>query len=217
VIRAAYGGSAVCPLCREPVTVDSLRQISELQEEEANVEQPNEEHEEKFRSSSKIDAILDEVSKVEGKIVIFSQFVGFLELLQTVLDGAEVSSVKLVGSMTQKQRARVLQEFKEGKTRVLLASVRAAGQGLNLQQAQNVFLSDPWWNREVENQAIDRVHRLGQRKLVRVVRFVTDQTIEAQVLKLQEQKSQMVTMMMSAKSRSELSLQKLDRVKVLLG
>lgn len=88
--------------------------------------------------------------------------------------------------------------------------------GLNLQRANNVFLCDPWWNMAVEEQAIDRVYRIGQRKKVRVVRFIAAGTIEESVLKLQEQKQEVVTMMMNAKNRKELSVQKLDRVKILL-
>jgi SNF2 family DNA or RNA helicase len=119
--------------------------------------------------------------------------------------------------MLQQQRQRSIASFSgsDGPP-VMLASLRCAGQGLNLQRANHVFLCDPWWNSAVEEQAIDRVHRLGQRKRVRVVRFIAEGTIEESVIKLQEQKQQMVSMMMTARSRRDLSVEKLERVKILL-
>ena len=70
----------------------------------------------------------------------------------------------------------------------MLVSLRAAGCGLNLTRANHAFMMDPWWNASVEEQAMDRIHRLGQERPVRIVRYVTKHTVEQRMLELQEQK-----------------------------
>lgn len=149
------GRTKVCPLCREPLDEQKLYTQSEIREEEApenpKQEAEDEAQEEKFESSSKVDAIVDEFKKVreedpKAKVVIFSQFVGFLQILSKAFDLQGVKTLMLDGAMTRKKKEQSLTLFKGSEFPVMLASLRAAGQGLNLQTASNVFLCDPWVN-----------------------------------------------------------------------
>ena len=92
--------------------------------------------------------------------------------------------------MSAQARARVLREFDAptGGPKLLLCSLRAAGTGLNLVRANHCFMLDLWWNAGVEEQAMGRVHRIGQTRPVRIVRFVTEHSIEQRILELQEAK-----------------------------
>ena len=88
-----------------------------------------------------------------------------------------------------KNRKELVDDFNENESRqVFLISLKAGGTGLNLVSADNVIIFDPWWNPSVENQAIDRAHRIGQKKAVNVYRFITKGTIEEKIVKLQEKK-----------------------------
>merc|ERR1719217_1885440 len=119
-----------------------------------------------------------------------------------------MNPVKLVGSMPPAQRASVLAAFKTNpKVDVILLSLRAGGEGLNLQCATHVFLLDPWWNPAVEMQAIQRAHRIGQTQPVTAVRFNTMGTIEERMFELQEKKQLVFdgTVGKSAKAMESLS------------
>ncbi|KAF2281136.1 uncharacterized protein EI97DRAFT_497805 [Westerdykella ornata] len=123
------------------------------------------------------------------KSVIFSQFTSFLDLIEPALARDHIPFLRFDGSMSQKARAAVLEEFRSSnKPYVLLLSLRAGGVGLNLTCAQRVFMMDPWWSFAVEAQAIDRVHRMGQEEEVKVVRFVVRGSIEEKMLRIQERK-----------------------------
>ena len=122
------------------------------------------------------------------KVVIFSQFVSMLHLVGEMLSEIGVSYVSLTGAT--RQREWVVNAFQEDpEVRVFLISLKAGGTGLNLTAAEVVYLVDPWWNPAVENQAIDRVHRIGQDKKVVAYRLVTPNTVEEKVLQLQATKS----------------------------
>src|SRR5690606_15539798 len=122
------------------------------------------------------------------KVVIFSQFVSMLRLIEQMLDEINVRYVSLTGST--RAREQVVNTFQEDpQVRVFLVSLKAGGTGLNLTAAEVVYLVDPWWNPAVENQAIDRVHRIGQDKKVVAYRLVTPGTVEEKVLQLQATKS----------------------------
>ena len=96
---------------------------------------------------------------------------------------------KLVGSMPLQERRSVLAAFRsDPSVRCLLMSLRAGGEGLNLQHANHIFVLEPWWNPAVENQAIQRAHRIGQKRTVKATRFVTKDSIEERMFELQEKK-----------------------------
>ncbi|KAH7860309.1 hypothetical protein Vadar_011955 [Vaccinium darrowii] len=100
-----------------------------------------------------------------------------------------VTCVQLVGSMSMAARDAAISRFtNEPDCRIFLMSLKAGGVALNLTVASHVFLMDPWWNPAVERQAQDRIHRIGQYKPIRIVRFVIENTIEERILKLQEKK-----------------------------
>lgn len=148
-------------------------------------------------SSAKITALLTHLKRLRNadpaaKSVVFSQFTSFLDLIEPSLARANIPFLRFDGSMPQKTRAAVIAAFTAptpaSHGTVLLLSLRAGGVGLNLTAAQNVFMMDPWWSWAVEAQAIDRVHRMGQDKPVRVVRFVCTQSIEEKMLRIQERK-----------------------------
>ena len=125
----------------------------------------------------------------QAKAIVFSQFTSMLDLCQFRLEQTGVSCVKLEGSMSLEQRDRVLDRFtRDPDVRVLLMSLKAGGVALNLTCASHVFLMDLWWNPAVEQQAQDRIHRMGQYKPVRVTRIVIGGTVEERILKLQEKK-----------------------------
>lgn len=145
-------------------------------------------------SSAKVVALISHLRALRRdhpkmKSVIFSQFTSFLTLIEPVLTRANIRFLRLDGTMAQKTRAAVLQEFADGKGfMVLLISLRAGGVGLNLTSAGRVYMMDPWWSFAVEAQAIDRVHRMGQEREVEVKRFVVENSVEERMLKIQDRK-----------------------------
>jgi len=147
-----------------------------------------------FQSSTKIEALLEEVQKMRksdpaAKAIVFSQFGGMLDIVEFRLKRAGISCVVFKGGMSMEARTEALAAFNSDPTlKVILISLKAGGEGLNLQIANHVFLLDPWWNPASELQAIQRAHRIGQTREVRAVRFITTDTIEEKIIKLQEKK-----------------------------
>ncbi|HEV7948789.1 MAG TPA: SNF2-related protein, partial [Glaciihabitans sp.] len=135
--------------------------------------------------SSKLDALFDQLGDViaEGhRALIFSQFTSFLQKAAHRLDEQNIEYAYLDGSTLR--RAEVIEKFKSGTAPVFLISLKAGGFGLNLTEADYVFLLDPWWNPASEAQAVDRTHRIGQTKNVMVYRMVAKGTIEEKVMAL---------------------------------
>jgi superfamily II DNA or RNA helicase len=140
--------------------------------------------------SGKLDALLEHLEEViaEGhRALIFSQFTSYLALAAARLEQRGIRYSYLDGSTTD--RPGVIDEFKTGDAPVFLISLKAGGFGLNLTEADYVFLLDPWWNPASENQAIDRTHRIGQTKNVMVYRLVAADTIEEKVMALKDTKA----------------------------
>ena len=139
--------------------------------------------------SSKIDVLLEQLHEVvdEGhRVLVFSQFTGFLALVRARLTAEGIGHCYLDGR-TRNRPARIA-EFTEGTAPVFLISLKAGGVGLTLTEADYVFVLDPWWNPAVEAQAVDRTHRIGQDKTVMVYRLVAADTIEEKVVALQQRK-----------------------------
>ncbi|MFJ3959170.1 SNF2-related protein [Arthrobacter sp. NPDC090010] len=142
--------------------------------------------------SSKLDVLFEQLEDVlaEGhRALIFSQFTGFLGKVRERLDAAGVQYAYLDGAT--RQRAEVIKSFKEGDAPLFLISLKAGGFGINLTEADYVFLLDPWWNPASEAQAVDRAHRIGQDKQVMVYRLVAKDTIEEKVMVLKAKKSKL--------------------------
>lgn len=141
---------------------------------------------------AKIRMLMEQVRSISDnhKILIFSQFVSMLELIGQEMHRENVPFVKLTGNT--KNRGEVVSQFQnDEKIRVFLISLKAGGTGLNLTAADYVFLVDPWWNPAVENQAIDRVYRIGQEKHVIAARLICPDTVEEKIRIMQEGKSEL--------------------------
>jgi SNF2 family DNA or RNA helicase len=140
-------------------------------------------------ASAKIDILIEQIESKSPyhKILVFSQFVTMLDLIREQLDTRKISYEYLTGQTTDRQE-RVERFQKNDDVRVFLISLKAGGTGLNLTEADYVYLVDPWWNPAVENQAIDRSYRIGQTKNVIAVRLICPDTIEEKILTLQETK-----------------------------
>ncbi|KAI5660601.1 hypothetical protein M9H77_19924 [Catharanthus roseus] len=198
---SASMGQVSCPSCSKPLTVDFTgNKDSEDKLTKTTVEgfKPssiiNRIRLDDFQTSTKIDALREEIRFMverdgSAKGIVFSQFTSFLDLIKYSLQKSGVCCVQLVGSMSMAARDAAIKKFTDDPDcRIFLMSLKAGGVALNLTVASHVFLMDPWWNPAVERQAQDRIHRIGQYKPIRIVRFVIKDTIEERILKLQEKK-----------------------------
>jgi SNF2 family DNA or RNA helicase len=140
-------------------------------------------------ASAKIEVLLEQIQLKAPyhKILVFSQFVTMLDLIKNQLDTSNIRYEYLTGQTTDRQE-HVERFQSDDNIRVFLISLKAGGTGLNLTEADYVYLVDPWWNPAVENQAIDRSYRIGQTKNVIAVRLICPDTIEDKILTLQETK-----------------------------
>lgn len=139
-----------------------------------------------------------------NKSVVFSQWTGLLNLLEPHLKEAQLQFTRLDGSLTLQARQTVVTRFRSDKrVAVMLMSLKAGGVGLDLCCANRIYLLDPWWNPSVEQQAIDRVHRLGQTKPVETVRLFIKGSIEENILALQEKKANMAKEALNDQDDSE--------------
>ncbi len=128
------------------------------------------------------------------KLLIFSQFTSMLALLKTELEQLNIDYEYLDGKSNTKQRENSVQRFQnDPDLRVFLISLKAGGTGLNLTAADYVYILDPWWNPAVENQAIDRIYRIGQDKKVFAYRMICKDTVEEKILDLQAKKKKIAT------------------------
>jgi superfamily II DNA or RNA helicase len=149
------------------------------------------------------------------KVLIFSQFVKQLTIYRNHFDKEGIPYVYLDGS-TQ-NRGDVVRQFQEDtSTRVFLISIKAGGVGLNLTEADYVFILDPWWNPAVEQQAIDRTHRIGQTKNVFIYKFITKDTVEEKILALQQRKLSVARALITTEDSFIKSLTA-DDIKEILG
>jgi len=131
--------------------------------------------------------LLEEVVEGGEKALVFSKFTSMLNIFEEDLKKKGITYLRLDGST--KNRQELVDEFNDNdEIKVFLISLKAGGVGLNLTSASSVFLYDPWWNPMVEKQAMDRAHRIGQTKVVNVYKFITKNSIEEKILKLQERK-----------------------------
>ncbi|KAI9310361.1 SNF2 family N-terminal domain-containing protein, partial [Dichotomocladium elegans] len=152
----------------------------------------------KWRSSTKIEALVEELSNLRQedrtiKSIVFSQFVNFLDLVYWRLSRAGFECIRLDGTMSPQQRDAAIKHFSNKPTcTVFLISLKAGGVALNLVEASRVFICDPWWNPAAELQAMDRIHRLGQRRPIKITRLIIENSIESRIVQLQEKKMALV-------------------------
>ncbi len=145
--------------------------------------------------SIKKNMLLEEIENnlSNHKALVFSQFTSMLDILAEELQKRNIPFLLLTGATPAKERDRMVQEFNsdESSCRVFLLSLKAGNAGLNLTAADYVFLFDPWWNSAVEQQAIDRTHRIGQTKNVFAYKLICKDSIEERIIRLQEQKKEL--------------------------
>lgn len=158
---------------------------------------------------------LDNVLKGGHKVLIFSQFVKHLNIFKQYFEKEEIPFSYLDGAT--KNRGEIVAEFQENtELKVFLISIKAGGVGLNLTQADYVFILDPWWNPAVEQQAIDRTHRIGQEKKVFIYKFIAKDTVEEKILALQNRKKRLASSLITTEESFFKSLSK-DDIKEILN
>ncbi len=167
--------------------------------------------------SGKFDEVIRNLETLisEGhKVLVFSSFVKHLRLFTSYFDDHKMKYSLLTGQ--SRKREEIIREFQTDPERnVFFISLKAGGVGLNLTEAEYVFILDPWWNPQVENQAINRAHRIGQTRHVFAYRFITLGTIEEKILKLQRRKSDLADLFI--RSDNPLKDMNLDAIKDLIG
>ncbi|MFZ4766688.1 MAG: DEAD/DEAH box helicase, partial [Roseimicrobium sp.] len=151
--------------------------------------QPGAEAEESAKLNALLE-LLDQLYEEGHKVLVFSQFVAMLEIVRSKLTALERPFHWLTGASNN--RAAIVDAFQtDSQASVFLLSLKAGGSGLNLTAASYVILYDPWWNPAVENQAIDRAHRIGQTQPVMAYRLLARNSIEEKIRHLQRQKQMM--------------------------
>ena len=137
-----------------------------------------------------LEELLNEVIDGGHRVLIFSQFTSMLRILRDTLGGLDISQCYLDGQT--RDRAAEVDRFESGEASVFLISLKAGGTGLNLTSADTIIHFDPWWNPAVEQQATDRAHRIGQKKVVTSYKLISRDTVEEKILALQARKRAMI-------------------------
>ncbi|UEG50812.1 SNF2 family helicase [Ferruginibacter lapsinanis] len=170
--------------------------------------------EEKYPNHSiKLDELAREISENIGehKALIFSQFLGMLALIKEKLKEQNIPFEYFDGSTSSTDRQKAIENFQNNdECRVFLISLKAGGVGLNLTAADYVYIVDPWWNPAVEQQAIDRTHRIGQTKNIFAYRMICIDTIEDKILQLQERKRKLASELIADDTSFVKALSKAD-------
>ena len=138
-----------------------------------------------------LDNLVDDLLENHHRVLIFSQFVGYLAKIRKLLKKKNVSFRYLDGQLTMPERKKEIDSFQRGEADIFLISLKAGGLGLNLTAADYVILMDPWWNPAVEDQAADRAHRIGQTMPVTIYRMIASHTIEEKIVQLHKNKREL--------------------------
>ncbi|XP_035745927.1 helicase-like transcription factor [Egretta garzetta] len=215
--------NAKCPLCRNELRAEHLVECP-LEEE---IDSSNgKKCDQKWISSSKINALMHALIELRrdnptAKCLVVSQFTSFLSLIENPLKESGFAFTRLDGSMAQKKRVEVIRCFQSsqaGSPTVMLLSLKAGGVGLNLTAASRVFLMDPAWNPAAEDQCFDRCHRLGQKHNVVITKFIVKDSVEENMLKIQNKKRELAAGAFATKkpSASEVKQTKINEIKALI-
>ncbi|XP_062069293.1 helicase-like transcription factor isoform X2 [Lepus europaeus] len=212
---------AKCPLCRNDIHGDNLlecppEELSCDSEKKSNME---------WTSSSKINALMHALIDLRTKnpnikSLVVSQFTTFLSLIETPLKASGFLFTRLDGSMAQKKRVESIQCFQNteaGSPTIMLLSLKAGGVGLNLCAASRVFLMDPAWNPAAEDQCFDRCHRLGQKQEVIITKFIVKDSVEENMLKIQNTKRELAAGAFGTKKNAnEMKQAKINEIRTLI-
>lgn len=169
--------------------------------------------------SGKTNEVIDLIDKYirDGhRILLFSSFVQALKIIEIKLFNSNIKYLRITGETDSKERIKLVDEFNSNNQyKVFLISLKAGGTGLNLVGADTVIHLDPWWNVSAENQATDRAHRIGQKRMVEVIKVVCDDSIEQRVIELQNIKKDIVDKLI-AKDDSSITSLSLDDLNYIL-
>lgn len=153
----------------------------------------------------------DTIRRSGHKMLFFSFFVQYLELFRAEFEAAGLSYTMLTGDLSAAERQKQIKRFEQEKeVQSFLISIKSGGTGLNLTAADYVFILDPWWNPFTEQQAIARAHRIGQEKKVMAVKFITKDSIEEKILRLQEKKSKLAEDIIESAGKASFSRGELE-------
>ncbi|KAM3138535.1 hypothetical protein pb186bvf_009287 [Paramecium bursaria] len=191
--------NSLCPCCRQFLRKDDFMTLP--RESQFSVDWKQD-----YKRSSKLERLFEILSEVpkQDKCVIFTQFIGMIELIEFDLQKQGQKFLRLDGKLNQNQRTEVLKIFKEDESyRFFIISLKAGGVGLNLTSANHVVLIDPWWNPAVEDQAIERIYRIGQKKDVFVHRLIIQNTVEERIIKMHQVKQQLFDESMSSENKHQ--------------
>eukprot|EP00397_Hematodinium_sp_SG-2012_P007266 GEMP01007308.1.p1 GENE.GEMP01007308.1~~GEMP01007308.1.p1 ORF type:complete len:1073 (+),score=208.45 GEMP01007308.1:45-3221(+) len=200
-------GGVGCPACFNPLTIDFDDEIDfadDIMNDGVVVADQRQRKKtpsimdridpDNFQSSTKIEALVSEIKDMmekdkQSKALVFSQFIRMLDLVEWRLKREFIGCTKINGSINIQARNNIIMDFNTNpNSKVLLISLKAGGEGLNLQAADHVFIMDPWWNPAAELQAMQRAHRIGQTRRVTCTRFFAANTIEDRIMSLQNKK-----------------------------
>ncbi|EJD03591.1 uncharacterized protein FOMMEDRAFT_81947 [Fomitiporia mediterranea MF3/22] len=239
--QSENGEEGSCPVCRcGPVKEEQLLEIvrrkkaramsigiapeaEEIISDEAPSSSPAFElRRNDFKSSTKLNALIQHLRRLRDqdpcfRAIIFSQFTSFLDLIEIVLDREGLAWYRLDGSTEIKKRHQAISNFNKPSRapKVFMLSLKAGGVGLNLTSANHVFMMDCWWNAAIENQAIDRVHRIGQEKTVFVTHFIVSNTIEGRILTIQKRKTAIIKE--AFKGQSGADSESMENLRIMFG
>ncbi|EJU00143.1 hypothetical protein DACRYDRAFT_17168 [Dacryopinax primogenitus] len=152
------------------------------------------------------------------KTIVFSQWTSMLDKVEDALEMHGIRFDRLDGTMRRDERTRAMDALKSDPAcEVLLVSLRAGGVGLNLTAAQRVYLMDPYWNPAVENQAVDRIHRLGQTRPVTTIKLVIENTVEARMLEVQKRKTALANLTLGGSNltRAQIAERRMEELRAL--
>jgi len=159
--------------------------------------------------------VVEEKIAAGNRILIFSQFTSMLQIIARELQWNGYSHYYLDGSTPPKQRIELVDQFNQGSKQIFLMSLKAGGTGLNVTGADTVILYDLWWNPAVEQQAADRVHRIGQQLPVHIIRLVSEGTLEDRMIQLQHRKQQLISDILDEQQLTETTLSEDDLLMLL--
>ena len=160
-----------------------------------------------------LEELLNEAVDGGHRVLIFSQFASMLRILRSTLESLQISHCYLDGQT--KNRPKEVDRFESGQVSVFLISLKAGGTGLNLTQADTVIHFDPWWNPAVEDQATDRAHRLGQKKVVNSYKLIARDTVEEKILALQSRKRALIDATLESSSDDDSAMEGLGADEIL--
>ncbi|GJC75016.1 DEAD/DEAH box helicase [Adlercreutzia equolifaciens] len=161
--------------------------------------------------------LVDEAMEAGRKVLIFSQFTSYLDVLSAELNRRGIGHFAITGATPKRERVRLVRQFNNDETPVFLVSLKAGGTGLNLTGASVVVHADPWWNAAATDQATDRAHRIGQNREVDVYKVVAKGTIEERIVALQQAKRDLADSVIAATAGEALAGLTRERLAELLG